>query len=100
MGAGTIKTSKEVLYQLNIQKAHGPTIPRLGSDPEKNQNSQWPVHPCFQGSSIDNGQELELLLARILAFSAQWSQIENTETEFEGDTKVAFILKPAERGTQ
>ena len=56
MGAGTIKTSKEVLYQLNIQKAHGPTIPRLGSDPEKNQNSQWPVHPCFQGSSTDNGQ--------------------------------------------
>ena len=56
--------------------------------------------PCFQGSSIGNGQELELLLAKILAFSAQWSQIKNTETEFEGDTKVAFILKPAERGTQ
>ena len=27
--------------------------------------------PCFQGSSTDNGQELELLLAKILAFSAQ-----------------------------
>ena len=22
----------------------------------KNQNSQWPMHPCFQGSSTDNGQ--------------------------------------------
>ena len=27
--------------------------------------------PCFQGSSIGNGQEPELLLAKILAFSAQ-----------------------------
>ena len=35
MGAGTIKTSKEVLFQLNIQKPHGLTIPCLGSDPEK-----------------------------------------------------------------
>ena len=35
MGAGTIKTSKEVPYQINAQKAHGPTTPRLGSDPEK-----------------------------------------------------------------
>ena len=35
MGAGTIKTSKEVLFQLNTQKPHGPAIPCLGSDPEK-----------------------------------------------------------------
>ena len=36
--------------------------------------------PCFQDSSIGNGQELELLLAKILAFSAQCCEIENTET--------------------
>ena len=35
MGTGTIKTSKEVLFQLNTRKPHGPTIPCLGSDPEK-----------------------------------------------------------------
>ena len=35
MGAGTIKTSKEVPYQLNIQKPHVPIILCLGSDPEK-----------------------------------------------------------------
>ena len=35
MGAGTIKTTKEVLFQLNTQKPRGPAIPCLGSDPEK-----------------------------------------------------------------
>ena len=35
MGAGTIKTSKEVLFQLNTQKSCGPAIPCPGSDPEK-----------------------------------------------------------------
>ena len=35
MGTGTIKTSKQVLYKLNIQKPHGPTIPRLDVDPKK-----------------------------------------------------------------
>ena len=35
MGTGTIKTSKKVLLQQNIQKPNGPTIPCLGSDPEK-----------------------------------------------------------------
>ena len=44
--------------------------------------------------------KLELLLAKTLAFSAQWSQIKNTEIELEGNMKVAFILKPAEMGTQ
>lgn len=71
-----------------------------GLRPRENQNSQWLVHLVFRAAQIGNDQELELLLAKILAFSAQWSEIENTETEFEEDTKVAFILKPAERGTQ
>ena len=44
--------------------------------------------------------KLEWLLAKVLAFSSQGSQIKITETEFEGNTKVAFILKPAERGRQ
>ena len=35
MGAGTIKTTKEVLFQLNTQKPRGPAIPFPGSDPEK-----------------------------------------------------------------
>ena len=35
MGAGTIKSSKEVPYKLNIQKPCGPTIPHLALDPEK-----------------------------------------------------------------
>ena len=35
MGAGNIKTSKEVLFQLNTQKSCGPAIPCPGSDPEK-----------------------------------------------------------------
>ena len=33
-----------------------------------------------------------LLLAKILAFSAPWSWIKNTETEFGGNRKVALIL--------
>ena len=74
-----------------------PENPLSGLRRRENQNSQWPVHPCFQGSSIDNGQEPELLLAKILAFSTQWSQIKNTETEFDGDKKVAFIPNTAER---
>ena len=67
MGAGTIKNSKEVPYQINIQKPYGPTIPGLGLDPERNQNSQWPMHPCFQGSSTDNGQ-MRILAGQKLCF--------------------------------
>ena len=33
-----------------------------------------------------------LLLTKILAFSAHWSQIKNMETEFEGNRKVVLIL--------
>ena len=57
MAAGTIKISKEVPYQINIQKPHGPHLnPTFALQSRKCQNSQLPMNTCLQGSSTDNGQ--------------------------------------------
>ena len=57
MAAGTIKISKEVPYQINIQKPHGPNLnPTFVLQSRKSQNSQLPMNTCLQGSSTDNGQ--------------------------------------------
>ena len=40
----------------NHPKTTRPNNPMSVLRHRKNQNSQWPMHPCFQGSSTDNGQ--------------------------------------------
>ena len=52
MGAGTIKTGKQVLYKLNIQKPHGPTIPHLDVDPKKIRIHNDPRTPLFRAAQL------------------------------------------------
>ena len=77
-----------------------PDNPMSGLRPRENQNSQWPVHPWFQGSLIVNGQELEWFLAKILVFLCPVKPNKKYKDRVWRTYEGGFILTPADRGTQ
>ena len=60
--------------------------------------------PRWQESSWRRGGEPArlggIVATEILVFSAHWSQIKFSETEFGANRKMALIIKPAEGRTQ
>ena len=65
---------------------------------------RMPPDPRWQESSWRRGggpaRLVGIVATKILVFSAHWSQIKFSETEFGANRKMALIIKPAEGRTQ